>query len=79
MTAIEMSATVDDQRHLNLDDLLPISGPRRVRVIVMYPRDDPNETEWLEAVARNPAFDFLNEPEEDIYSLHDWKPFYDKK
>ena len=79
MTAIEMSGTVDDQRHLNLDDLLPISGPRRVRVIVMYPHDEPDETEWLEAAARNPAFDFLNEPEEDIYSLNDGKPFYDKK
>jgi hypothetical protein len=26
-----------------------------------------------------PAFDFLKDPEEDIYSINDGKPFNDKK
>ncbi len=34
-----------------------------------------DESEWLQAAARNPAFDFLNDPEEDIYSLADGDPF----
>lgn len=35
------------------------------------------EYEWLKAVTRNPTFDFLKEPEEDIYTLADGKPFHD--
>ena len=79
MTAIEMTGTVDEHQQLQLDGLLPVSGPRRVRVIVMYPlRDEWNETEWLQAAARNPAFAHLNDPEEDIYSLADGEQFNDE-
>lgn len=75
MTAIELTGTVDERRQLQLDDLLPIPGPKRVRVIVLYsPIDEWSEMEWLQAAARNPAFDFLKDPEEDIYSLADGKP-----
>lgn len=75
MTAIELTGTVDERRQLQLDDLLPIPGPKRVRVIVLYsPVDEWSEMEWLQAAARNPAFDFLKDPEEDIYSLADGKP-----
>ncbi|VXD14505.1 hypothetical protein [Planktothrix paucivesiculata] len=38
---------------------------------------EPNTQEWLHAVANNPAFDFLKNPEEDIYTITDGKPFYD--
>jgi len=38
---------------------------------------EPNAQEWLNAVANNPAFDFLKNPEEDIYTITDGKPFYD--
>jgi len=31
-----------------------------------------DEMEWLRAAAANPAFDFLKEPEEDIYTLADF-------
>jgi hypothetical protein len=79
MTAIEVTGTIDEHRQLQLDSLLPISGPMRVRVIVLYPLGEEwDETEWLQAAARNPAFDFLNDPEEDIYSLADGQPFYDE-
>jgi hypothetical protein len=75
MTAIELTGTVDERRQLQLDDLLPIPGPKRVRVIVLYsPVDEWSEMEWLQAAARNPAFDFFKDPEEDIYSLADGKP-----
>jgi len=79
LTAIELTGTVDRQRKLRLDDLLPITGPKRVRVIVLYSLDDEwNETEWLQAAARNPAFDFLKDAAEDIYSLADGRPFHDE-
>ena len=78
--AIETTATFDAQRQLILDEPLPISGPARVRVIILLPDDvDINEKEWLRAASANPAFDFLKEPEEDIYTLADWKPFHDQR
>ena len=78
MTAVEVSGTIE-QNNIRLDETLPIPAPRRVRVIVMYDREeDWNETEWLRAAARNPAFNFLNDPEEDIYSLRDGKAWPDE-
>jgi hypothetical protein len=80
LTAIELTGTVDENHQLKVDETLPISGPKRVRVIVLYsPADEWNETEWLQGAARNPAFDFLKEAREDIYSLADGKPFDDQK
>jgi hypothetical protein len=79
MTAIEMTGRIDEHRQLQLDSPLPVSGPRRVRVIVLYPIEDEwDEAEWLQAAAHNPAFDFLSEPAEDIYSLADGEPFRDE-
>lgn len=72
MTAIETTGTVDEDHRLRLDEDLPVSGPMRVRVIVLYPMaDGKDEDEWLRAAARNPAFRDLEAPEEDIYSLED--------
>jgi len=39
---------------------------------------DEDETKWLQEAAANPAFDFLKDPEEDIYTLSDGRPFYDE-
>ena len=79
MTAIEMTGTVDEHRQLQLDSPLPVPGPMRVRVIVLYPATNEwDEAEWLQAAARNPAFSYLKDPAEDIYSLSDGKPFRDE-
>jgi hypothetical protein len=76
MQAIELTGTIDDQHHLVLDGAIPIVGPKRVRVIVLYPLDDePSEDEWLYTIARNPAFNFLKDSAEDIYTVQDGKPF----
>ena len=49
--AIETIGTIDAQHHLVLDEILPITGPTRVRVIILVPEEsDINETEWLQAV-----------------------------
>lgn len=77
--AIETTGTIDAQHHLVLDETLPITGPTRVRVIILVPEEtDINETEWLQAAAANPAFYFLKDTEEDIYTLSDGRPFYDE-
>ncbi len=79
MSAIEVTGTVDEQQRLKLDESLPFSGPMRVRVIVLYPTTEVwDEKEWLKAGAHNPDFSYLNEPEEDIYSLGDGEPFHDE-
>ena len=77
---IETGATVDERGHLELDEPIAPGGPRRVRVIVLLPDDEPAdipEGQWLAAAARNPAFDFLNDPREDVYSAGDGRPFRD--
>ncbi len=80
LTALEVTGTIDEHHQLHLDTLLPVSGPKRVRVIVLYPLNDAwDEKEWLRAAANNPAFDFMKAPEEDIYTLAEGKPFDDKK
>lgn len=79
MAAIEVTGAIDEQQQLQLDRLLPIRGPKRVRVIVLYPTDDElSEPEWLHAAATSPAFHSLHDPVEDIYSVTDGKPFRDE-
>jgi hypothetical protein len=84
MTAIEMTGTVDENHQLQLDGILPITGPKRVRVIVLSPlaekaegQSEWNEMEWLKASRSNSVFDYLRDPEEDIYTINDGKPFYE--
>ncbi len=76
LKAIEVSGNVDEQHELHLDAPLPITGPSRVRIIILFPEQpDIDEGEWLKAAETNPAFDFLKEAREDIYTLNDGKPF----
>jgi len=79
LTAIETTGMVDEQHRLRLDTDLPVPGPMRVRVIVLYPLVEAEEEEWLRAAARNPAFEDLAAPEEDLYSLEDGEPFLDQE
>ena len=79
MNAIEATGVVDAQHQLRLDKPLPIAGQSRVRVIVLVPEEtDIPETVWSRAAAASPAFDFLKEAAEDIYTAADGKPFHDQ-
>jgi len=79
LTAIELAGTVDEDHQLQLDDVLPIRGPKRVRVIVLYsPADEWDEREWLHAATLSPAFGFLRDPAENIYGPLDGEPFHDE-
>lgn len=76
--AIEATATINADRQLVLDEPLPVVGPTKVRVIILLPEEaEIDEKEWLRSANVNPAFDFLKEPEEDVYTLSDGKPFHD--
>ena len=79
-TAIETTGTISAQQQIHLDNPLPISVPKRVRLIVLYPLDDEiDEADWLRAAARNPVFESLKESAEDIYTVSDGKPFHDEE
>ena len=79
MTAIETTGNVDAQHQLRLDEPLPI-GPGRVRLIVLVPESAQiDENAWAKAAAASPAFDFLKEDAEDIYTVNDGKPFHDQR
>lgn len=76
---IETTGTIDSQYNLHLDEPIPVAGPTKVRVLILLPEEaDIDETARLKAIAANPAFDFLKEPEENIYTLEDGKQFNDK-
>jgi hypothetical protein len=78
--AVELEGAIDEQHRLHVEESLPDAPPGRVRVLVLIPEtDEPSEAEWLRAMATNPAFDFLNDPAEDMYSLADGKPFHDQR
>jgi hypothetical protein len=80
LRAIEASGTIDEDRKLHLDEPLPIAGPSRVRVIILVPEDDDiDEQQWLRSAAANPAFDFLRDPAEDVYTAADGQPFDDSR
>jgi hypothetical protein len=76
MQAIETTGVVDEQHQLRLDSPLPIPGASRVRVIVLWPDTaEIDEASWLNAASKSPAFDFLREEAEGLYSATDGKPF----
>lgn len=79
LQALELMGTINEQRQIELDAPLPLDVPKRVRVIVLYPVDDELDgKEWLRHAATNPAFDFLHDPAEDIYTSEDGKPLSDE-
>lgn len=75
MKAIELKSKTNQAGHLKIDLDLNIKNSA-VRVLILM---DENEEEqnWATYALKNEAFDFLKEPEEDIYSIKDGKPFND--
>ncbi len=74
LTAIETTGTIEQSGRIVIDETFSVNTPTLVRVIVLFPEsEDVNESEWLQAAAKNEVFDFLHNPDEDIYSLSDGK------
>jgi hypothetical protein len=73
MQAIETTAQVDQSGNLHLLTPLRLRN-QKVRVIILLPESaDIDDKTWLYAI-QNPAFDFLNEREEGIYSNQNENP-----
>lgn len=78
--AIETSGTLEDERHIALDQPLQSLARTHVRLIILLPEDtEPDETEWRRAAAESSAFAFLGDASEDIYTLDDGRPFRDER
>lgn len=77
MQALETIGKIDEHGYLILSKPLEIRN-KVVKIIVLIADDDDSfeNKEWLTALSTNPAFDFLKDDEEDIYTLSDSKPFY---
>jgi hypothetical protein len=70
---------VDAEHQLRLDEPLPLPGQSRVRVIMLVPEaEDTSEAAWAKAASASPAFDFLKDAAEDVYTAADGKPFHDQ-
>lgn len=72
MVAIETSGTVNQEGQLILNQPLQLRN-QKVKVLVLV-SDLTDDDAWLAAQSTNPAFDFLHDKAEDIYSLADGKP-----
>ena len=76
MKAIEINTKTDNSGHLKFD--IPLKEKNKnVRVLILFNENDnllEDEKVWLYSNRNNPSFDFLSEPEENIYSLKDGTP-----
>nr|NQU89633.1 hypothetical protein [Bacteroidota bacterium] len=78
MKAIELKSKTDHVGHLKIDFKLDKKSSN-VRIIILYDESNENKDEklWMKSISSNPAFDFLNDPSEDVYSITDGEPLND--
>jgi len=74
MKAIELLTNTNEDGSLTINQT-GLKGGIAVRVIILTEEEVADEKKYLEFISRNPALDFLNEPEEDVYTTKDGKPF----
>lgn len=77
MKAIEINSKTDKTGLLKINYKLDNSDCN-VRVLILI-NDEITEIDeeklWLNSISTNPAFEFLSDSSEDIYSLKDGEPF----
>ena len=62
----------------NTLSLIKYQAMKAIEIKANENMDDVDEEElWMKAIGSNPAFNFLNDPKEDIYSITDGEPFND--
>lgn len=79
MSVIEIKSKTDSKGLLRFNYNLKKSN-RRVKILIMVDDNEKSADEealWMQSIASNPAFDFLNDPAEDIYSITDGEPIDD--
>jgi len=79
MRAIEINSKTDGKGLLRLNYNLNKSNSR-VRILILLDDDIQNSDEellWMQSVSSNPAFDFLKDSAENVYSITDGEPIDD--
>ncbi len=78
MKAIELNSETDQDGVLKISYKINKSNSK-VRVLILYEEKNESDEEklWMDSIAKNPSFDFLNDPAEDIYTIKDGEPFHD--
>ncbi len=75
MKAVELRARTEKDGSIKIEHT-GLSGGMLVRILILSEEEEgEDEKRYLKTISKNPAFDFLNEPEEDVYSPKDGKPF----
>lgn len=72
---IETTGVLNSDQELLLDVALPFMNKNKVKITLTFEDPDPIDNDMQGFIMNNPSFDFLKDPEEDIYSYGDGKPF----
>jgi hypothetical protein len=72
---IKTTGKLDSKNRLTLDVDLPFESNTKVNVTVSIDDVEIDDLNYFNLVSSNTSFDFLKDPEEDIYTLEDGKPF----
>lgn len=74
MKAIEIKTITKSDGSISLEST-GLKGGVPVRVLILSEEEEMEEKNYLKFLSNNPALDFLNEPEENVYTTKDGKPF----
>ncbi len=64
---IETTGTLNNDHELLLDVPLPFMNKNKVKITLIFENPDPDDSNMQGFLINNPAFDFLKDPQEDIY------------
>lgn len=74
MEAIEKFVHFDEDGNTTLK-LGKDFSKKEAKVVVLIKDEEVSDKEWLALAMKGKAFDFLNDPGEDIYSMEDGVPY----
>ncbi len=80
MKAVEIIGSVEKDGTVSVSQKISSVPPGPVRILLLSPDQEEQELDekiWIRGASTNPAFDFLKNLEEDIYSLSDGRAFHD--
>jgi hypothetical protein len=77
MRAIEVTGSVNADGFIALDQPIVITKPRRFRGILLLPDTDITE-EWSPTAISTSMREYLDDSEEDTYTLEDGEPIEDE-
>ncbi len=75
MKAIEVTGSVNEEGYIALDQPIANAKSQRFRgILLLSDSMDSQEQEWSPAALHASVRDWLDDPEEDIYTLEDGEP-----